>query len=256
MTWSVGDDLSRGYGVVVIGAAAGIGFATAHELALRGISVLIGDRDVEGAELAAARIRDAGGRAIAALIDVTDSASVGMGRDAMIQWNGALHGVVNSAGVQGPLGHPSHEVEVRDFEATLRVNLTAGLVIAREMIPGMLAQGYGRVVHIASIAGKEGNPNMVAYSASKAGLIGLVKAQGKEYAAAGVTVNAIAPAVIETPFLASQPPDVVRYMVDRIPMGRVGLPSEVAALAAFVVSPECSFTTGFTFDASGGRATY
>ncbi len=245
-----------GYGVLVIGAAAGIGKQTALDLASRGVAVVVADRDVEGAEHAAAEIRDAGGAAMPVRADVTDSQSIREAVSAGLAWNGALHGVVNSAGIQGPLGLPSHEVAIGDFEHTLRVNLTAGLVIAREVIPLFISQHYGRVVHVASIAGKEGNPNMVAYSASKAGMIGLVKAQGKEYATSGVTVNAVAPAVIRTPFLDSQPPEVVDYMLQRIPMGRAGSTSEVAATIAFAVSPACSFTTGFTFDVSGGRATY
>jgi NAD(P)-dependent dehydrogenase (short-subunit alcohol dehydrogenase family) len=218
--------------------------------------VLVADRDVSGAELVAEEIRADGQAARAVRVDVTDSGSVRAALASAIEWRGALHGVVNSAGVQGPLGRPSHEVEIAEFEQTLRVNLTAGLVIARELIPHFLAHNYGRVVHVASIAGKEGNPNMVAYSASKAGLIGMVKAQGKEYATTGVTVNAVAPAVIRTPFLDSQPAEVVDYMLQRIPMGRPGTPEEVAAMIAFAVSPSCSFTTGFTFDVSGGRATY
>ncbi|MDM4761997.1 SDR family NAD(P)-dependent oxidoreductase [Galbitalea sp. SE-J8] len=249
-------EFPEGYSVLVIGAAAGIGRQTALHLAERGVAVTVADRDEEGAARVAAEIRDAGGTALAALADVTDPASVRSAVLAAVDGHGDLHGVVNSAGVQGPLGRPSHEVEIDDFERTVRINLTAGLVIAREVIPFLLERGYGRVVHVASIGGKEGNPNMVAYSASKAGLIGLVKAQGKEYAQTGVTVNAVAPAVIRTPFLDSQPREVVDYMLQRIPMGRMGETSEVAATIAFAVSPACSFTTGFTFDVSGGRATY
>lgn len=245
-----------GYAILVIGAGAGIGRATACYLAEHGASVLAADRDLSGAQGTADAICAAGGDARAAYADVTEPESV---RDAVartIAAFGALHAVVNSAGVQGPLGRPSHEVEVDAFERTLRVNLTAGLVVAREAVPHMLANGYGRIAHVASIAGKEGNPHMIGYSASKAGLIGMVKAQGKEYAGTGVTVNAIAPAVIRTPFLDDQPQSVIDYMVAKIPMGRVGTTDEVAATLAFMVSRECSFTTGFTFDLSGGRATY
>jgi 2-dehydro-3-deoxy-L-rhamnonate dehydrogenase (NAD+) len=249
-------EFDQGYCVMVIGGAAGIGKQTAIHLASRGVAVLVADRDEKGAESVAEQIRVAGWVARSARVDVTEPASVRAAAEAAVSSYGAIHGIVNSAGIQGPLGHPSHEVEIDAFELTLKVNLTAGLVIAREVIPYFLAQGYGRVVHVASIAGKEGNPNMVAYSASKAGLIGMVKAQGKEYATTGVTVNAVAPAVIRTPFLDSQPAEVVEYMLQRIPMGRPGIPDEVAAIIAFAVSPACSFTTGFTFDVSGGRATY
>ena len=245
-----------GYGIVVIGGGAGIGQAAADHLAARGASITVVDRDESAAQRCAERIRAAGGKAIGLVGDVTHAPSVRAALDASIAWNGRIHALVNTAGVQGPLGRPSHEVSVEEFESTLRVNLTAGLVIARELIPHLLHHGYGRIVHLASIAGKEGNPNMVAYSASKAGLIGMVKAQGKEYAGTGITVNAIAPAVIRTRFLDGQPSEVVYYIVQKIPMGRVGTVEEVAALIAFVVSESCSFTTGFTFDLSGGRATY
>ena len=154
------------------------------------------------------------------------------------------------------MGKPSHEVSRDDFDNTIAINLTAGLLIARVFVPFLLEREYGRIVHVASIAGKEGNPNMIAYSASKAGMIGLVKAQGKEYAGTGITVNAAAPAVIHTPFLDSLPKEVVDYMVQKIPMGRVGTTDEVAETIVFAASPACSFTTGFTFDVSGGRATY
>lgn len=120
----------------------------------------------------------------------------------------------------------------------------------------MLEHGYGRIAHVASIAGKEGNPGMVAYSSTKAALIGMVKAQGKEYAEDGITINALAPAVIRTAFLDSQPEETLRYMTDKVPMRRMGTVLEAAHILAWMVSPECSFTTGFTFDLSGGRATY
>jgi NAD(P)-dependent dehydrogenase (short-subunit alcohol dehydrogenase family) len=245
-----------GYGVMVIGGGAGIGQAAAEYLAARGASVIVVDRDRSSAVATVTNIEKAGRGAIALGGDVTDAESIREAVRGAIDWNGQVHALVNTAGIQGPLGKPSHEVEIEDFERTLRVNLTAGLVIAREVIPHMLEHGYGRIAHVASIAGKEGNPNMVAYSASKAGLIGLVKSQGKEYAKTGITVNALAPAVIHTPFLDSQPKSVIDYMVEKIPMGRVGTVDETAAMLAFMISPESSFTTGFTFDLSGGRATY
>lgn len=246
----------QGYGVLVIGAGSGIGRGTSRFLAARGARVIAVDRDAAAVEATADVIRADGHDALAVTADVTQPDTLRAAIADALTWNGQVHAVVNSAGVQGPLGRPSHEVEIEEFESTVRVNLTAGLVIAREVIPHMLEHGYGRIVHVASIAGKEGNPNMVAYSASKAGLIGLVKSQGKEYAGTGVTVNAVAPAVIETEFLHGQPAEVVDYMVARIPMGRVGTIDEVAAVIAFAASEECGFTTGFTFDVSGGRATY
>lgn len=244
------------YTALVIGAGAGIGRASALGLAAQGVSVVSADLDGGAAAATAELISRNGGSALALSADVTDAWSLELAVTASVEWRGQLHSVINSAGIQGPLGRPSHEVDVSSFEQTLRINLTSGLLLARAVIPHMLERGFGRIAHVASIAGKEGNPNMAAYSASKAGLIGLVKAQGKEYAGTGITINAIAPAVIRTPFLDSQPREVVDYMVSRIPMGRVGEVDEVAAMLAFMISPACSFTTGFTFDLSGGRATY
>lgn len=248
--------LAEDYTVLVVGGAAGIGAAAAELLARQGAAVMIVDRDQGAAEQQAQRIRSSGGRARSATADVTDASAMDAAVQATVGWRGQLHALINSAGIQGPLGKPSHQVEVADFEETLRVNLTGALVITKAVLPHMLEHGYGRIAHVASIAGKEGNPNMVAYSASKAGLIGLVKTQGKEYAGTGVTVNALAPAVVRTAFLDTQPADVLDYMTAKIPMGRVGTTDEIASLLAFMVSPECSFTTGFVFDASGGRATY
>lgn len=187
---------------------------------------------------------------------MTSVASLADAFQAAVGWLGQVHAVINTAGMQGQQGAPSHLVDIDGFERTLSVNMTAAVRIAHVVIPHMLENGYGRIAHVASIAGKEGNPNMVAYSASKAGLIGIVKTQGKEYAEHGITVNAIAPAVIHTPFLDSQPQSIIDYMTAKIPMGRVGQVDEVGEMLAFMISPGCSFTTGFTFDLSGGRATY
>lgn len=244
------------YTVLVVGAGGGIGRDVAADLAAHGASIVAADRDEDAALETATLIESAGGRAVGLALDVADEQSALDAVAAARDWNGPLSALVNTAGVQGPLGKPSHEVDIADFEAALRINLTGALVLTRAVIPGFLERGYGRVAHVASIAGKEGNPNMVAYSASKAGLIGLVKAQGKEYATSGITVNAIAPAVVHTPFLDTQPQEVLDYMTAKIPMGRVGTTQEIAAMIRFMVSPECSFTTGFVFDASGGRATY
>ena len=245
------------YGVVVVGGGAGIGAATASLMARRHGAVYIIDRDVDAASRTVERLLEEQWSAASARADVTDEDSI---RDAFAEalefFGGRVDAVINTAGVQGPLGAPSHEVAVEDFTATIAINLTAALILSRVVIPHMLANSYGRIVHVASIAGKEGNPNMVAYSSSKAGLIGLVKTQGKEYAGTGITVNALAPAVIHTPFLDTQPTEVLEYMTAKIPMGRVGTVEETAEMLAFIASPACSFTTGFTFDLSGGRATY
>jgi 2-dehydro-3-deoxy-L-rhamnonate dehydrogenase (NAD+) len=150
----------------------------------------------------------------------------------------------------------AHDVDLEDFDTVYRINLRGALVASQAVLPGMLEQNYGRILHVASIAGKEGNAGMAAYSATKAGLIGLVKSMAKDYAETGITINALAPAVIQTPMVDALPQATVDYMTAKIPMRRCGTLQEVAAMIAWIVSPACSFTTGFTFDLSGGRATY
>ena len=242
--------------VVVVGAGSGIGAATSLLLARRGALVLCVDADPDAAGRTAQAARDAGGAAGSHAADVTDPPTLDAALDAAEASYGQVHAVVNSAGVQGPLGVRSHDVALEDVDRVYAVNLRGALAVSQVAVRRMLPHGYGRIVNIASIAGKEGNPGMIAYSATKAGLIGMVKAQGKEYAEDGITVNALAPAVIRTAFLDTQPDEVVRYMTDKIPMRRTGTVEEAAQLLAWMVSPECSFTTGFTFDLSGGRATY
>ena len=162
----------------------------------------------------------------------------------------------NSAGIAGKTGIKTHEVPTEDFEHVYRVNLRGSFLMCKAVVPHMLQKGYGRILLMASIAGKEGNAGMVSYSATKAGVIGLTKAIGKEYAESGITVNALAPAVIWTPIHDTIPQEQIDYMTSKIPMARCGTLQEVADMATFIVSPENSFTTGFTFDLSGGRATY
>ena len=163
--------------------------------------------------------------------------------------------LINCAGVAGR-NAPSWELPDGEFERVLAVNLMGTYYMCRAVLPGMVARGWGRVVNVASIAGKEGNPNAVAYSASKAGVIGLTKAMAKEVATSGVLVNCVTPAVIQTPLLDQVSDEHLRYMVSKIPMNRVGQPDEVAALISWLCSDECSFSTGAVFDISGGRATY
>jgi NAD(P)-dependent dehydrogenase (short-subunit alcohol dehydrogenase family) len=164
--------------------------------------------------------------------------------------------LVNCAGITGRTNIKSHETDPAEVERVFRVNFFGSYHTSKVVLPQMLAHGYGRLLHIASIAGKEGNAGMIAYSASKAAVIGMTKVQGKEVAGTGVTVNALAPAVIETPMVHALPDQQVKYMTDKIPMGRCGSLDELAAMVEFIVSPSCSFTTGFTFDLTGGRATY
>lgn len=244
------------YTVAVVGAGSGIGRAAAAFLAAQGVAVGCLDRDADAAQSCMEEIRAAGGEATAAAADVTDERSVGPALKEMERGDGRLHALVNCAGVTGRTNIPGHEVELDDFDAVYRINLRGALVLSKAVLPGMLAHGYGRLLHVASIAGKEGNAGMAAYSATKAGLIGLVKSLGKDYAGSGVTVNALAPAVIRTPLVDALPEATVKYMTDKIPMRRCGELAEAAQLIAWIVSPACSFTTGFTFDLSGGRATY
>ena len=242
------------YAVAVVGAASGIGQATARFLASQGVLVACLDAD-EKANAATAETlpRD---RAMAHVLDVTDARTIGAALDAVERSFGRLDGLVNCAGITGMTNRKAHEVDLDDFDRVYRINLRGAMALSVAVLPRLLARDYGRLLHVASIAGKEGNAGMAAYSATKAGLIGLVKSMAKDYATTGVTINALAPAVIRTPMVAALPEAQVTYMTDKIPMRRCGTLDEVARLIGWIVSPACSFTTGFTFDLSGGRATY
>ena len=237
---------------LITGGARGIGQAIARRLAADGARVAVLDLDPAAAEAAALGI---GGEAIAIAADVTRSAEVdaAVGR-VLARW-GRLDVLVNNAGVTGR-SFPIWELRDEDWARVLDVDLTAVFYCCRAAIRPMLAQGSGRIVNIASIAGKEGNPTLVPYSSAKAGVIGLTKALAKEVATRGIFVNAVAPAVIRTELLEQMEPSTVDLLVSKIPMGRVGTPEEVAALVAWLASDECSFSTGAVYDLSGGRATY
>jgi 2-dehydro-3-deoxy-L-rhamnonate dehydrogenase (NAD+) len=204
-------------GAVVVGAGGGIGSATALVLARRNASVLCLDRDLPAAERTASEITKSGGAALVRRADVTDPDSLMDAFAEAVASFGQVHAVVNCVGVQGPLGRRSHEVGLAEFDAVYEVNLRGALAVSQMALPHMIEHQYGRIAHVASIAGKEGNPNMIGYSSTKAGLIGMVKAQGKEYAEDGITINALAPAVIRTAFLDNQPSEVIEYMTERIP---------------------------------------
>jgi 2-dehydro-3-deoxy-L-rhamnonate dehydrogenase (NAD+) len=242
----------EGQTAIVTGGARGIGAAIARRLADEGAAVMIADIDQAAAEEAA---RALGGQAVAQALDVTDAASwertVTTASDA---W-GKIDALVNNAGIAGRSA-PAWELDVAEWQQVIDIDLTGVFLGCRAVIPTMVAAGSGRIVNIASIAGKEGNPNAVPYSAAKAGVIGLTKAVAKEVATKGVLVNAVAPAVIETPILEQVSEEHIRYMTSRIPMGRVGKPEEVAALVAFLCSRDLTFSTGAVYDISGGRATY
>jgi 3-oxoacyl-[acyl-carrier protein] reductase len=240
---------------IVVGGASGIGAATARLLAQRGATVVLADRNETDLMRMAETLSAEGLEVSPFAADISDATSVGK----LVDWaceQGPLAVLVNSAGVTGPLDRPTHELSIEDFDNVYNINLRGGVLLTMAVLPHMVAASYGRILHVASIAGKEGNPNMAPYNMSKAGLIGFVKGCAKEYATTGITVNAIAPAVIRSPMMDGEPPEQIEYMLGKIPMRRVGEPGEVAEVIAFAVSPACAFTTGFVFDASGGRATY
>jgi len=189
-------------------------------------------------------------------VDVTKESDVEQVINAIEEKYSTIHILINSAGITGKTNLKSHETETEDLKKVFDVNFMGSYFTSKHVLPLMLKNNYGRILHIASIAGKEGNAGMLAYSASKAAIIGMTKVQGKEYAENGITINAIAPAVIRTDLVEAMPEVQVKYMTDKIPMKRCGTLQEVADLAAFIVSKENSFTTGFTFDLSGGRAVY
>jgi 3-oxoacyl-[acyl-carrier protein] reductase len=234
---------------IVTGAARGIGLAIARRLSADGCRVVVWDRDL--APLA----RSGFVPAASDTVDVTDYGSVESAFAAATARFGKVHILVNNAGVNGPVV-PAERYPLDDFARVLAVDLTGVFHCCRAAIAHMKANGYGRVVNIASIAGKEGMPGISAYSAAKAGVIGYSKAIARELAASGVTVNCIAPAITETELFLEMTREHIDAALARIPMGRFCAPEEIAAIVAFAASPACSFTTGFVFDATGGRATY
>jgi 2-dehydro-3-deoxy-L-rhamnonate dehydrogenase (NAD+) len=234
---------------IVTGAARGIGLAIAHRLSTEGCRVAVWDRDL--APLAGSGFApDA-----ADVVDVTDYAGVERAFAAVIARFGRVHILVNNAGVNGPVV-PAERYPLEDFARVLAVDLTGVFHCCRAAIAHMKTNGYGRIVNIASIAGKEGMPGISAYSAAKAGVIGYSKAIARELAASGVTVNCVAPAITQTELFQEMTQEHIDAALARIPMGRFCAPEEIAAIVAFAASPACSFTTGFVFDATGGRATY
>jgi len=242
---------------IVTGAAEGIGFVTAQRLAAAGARVAIADIDGAAAGRAAEQIaREQGGEVgMGVAVDVSDEQTVReMVRRVRDEW-GDAEILVNNAGIVGDT-NDVQDFDIDAWDRTVAINLRGVFLCCRFALPGMQARGHGRIVNVASIAGKEGNPRMCAYSASKAGVIGFTKSLAKEVARQNILVNAIAPAAISTRLTDELPPAVLSYMVERIPMGRIGQPGEVAALIHWLCGDECSFTTGQCLDISGGRATY
>lgn len=237
---------------IVTGAARGIGLAVAGRLHAAGVGVALTDINGDAAHQQAAAL---GERGMALTVDVTDPTSVDrMTATVAAHW-GRIDILVNCAGVQGPTAAVA-DYPLAAWRQLLAVNLEGVFLCCRSVLPHMLAHRWGRIVNLASIAGKEGNPNAAAYAASKGGVIAFTKALGKEVATDGILVNCVAPALIETEMTRELPPAMRAYVLSRIPMGRAGTAAEVAALVAWLCSDECSFSTGAVYDISGGRATY
>jgi NAD(P)-dependent dehydrogenase (short-subunit alcohol dehydrogenase family) len=237
---------------IVTGAAAGIGEAIAIRLANAGATVAIADLNLSGAQRVAAALPH---RSFAIEANVADATSVARAVELVLQQTGQIDILVNNAGIAGPAAYIWEQTD-EDWQRNIAINLTGVFNFCRAVVPHMRSRSYGRIVNIASIAGKEGNPRMTPYSATKAGVIGLTKALGKEVATDGICVNAVSPAVVQTQILDQLTPEQVAYMTGKIPMRRTGKPEEIANVVHFLASSECSFVTAQCYDASGGRATY
>ena len=245
-----------GQTAVVTGAAAGIGEAVAHRLAGAGARVGVADIDLASATEVARSIAAAtNGRAFPISIDITDPASAEKAVSDVVALTGRIDVWVNNAGIAGRAA-PLWEQTDEDWQRLIAINMTGVFYCCRAVIRVMRERRYGRIVNIASIAGKEGNPNMTGYSATKAAVIAFTKSLAKEVAQEGICVNSVAPAVVRTRILNQLTEEQIQYMTQRIPMRRTGTPEEIAAVVHYLASPDCSFVTGQCHDASGGRATY
>jgi len=246
----------KGRFAVVTGGAQGIGRAIVERLLASGAAVAIWDRDEALAKKTAGEVKGQGaGKVEVVPVDVTDFASVERARDATVKAFGRIDILVNNAGIAG-MNTTTWDYPLDEWKRVLTVNLDSQFYCCKAVTPGMIAQDYGRIVNIASIAGKEGNPNASAYSASKAGVISLTKSLAKETAGKNISVNCITPAAARTAIFDQMTQQHIDFMLSKIPRARFVNVEEVAALAAFCASEDCSFTTGAVFDISGGRATY
>lgn len=241
---------------VISGGADGLGKAIGLQLALEGAKVALFDINEEKLSKTVTEFTNNGFETIGVSVDIGDENSVKNGFMTAVDKFSKIDIMVNSAGIVGPTSISILDYSTADFDSLYQVNLRGAFLMAKYGLQYMVQNQYGRMLLIASIAGKEGNPFMVGYSSTKAGVIGLVKGLGKEFATQNITVNGLAPAVIRTAMNENTAPEQLSYMTSKIPMGRLGTTEEVAAMVSFIVSPENSFSTGFIYDISGGRATY
>lgn len=241
---------------IVTGGARGIGEGIGIRIAEEGGQVVLFDVLEEDLDLAQKKLAERGLTVSTRQVDITNEDQVKQAIDEVVTRHGRLDIMVNCAGIAGPNAIKITDYKYTDFQKVVDVNLNGSFLMTKYSIPPMLANNYGRILLIASIGGKEGNPGMAGYAASKSGVIGLVKGIGKEYARTGITVNGLAPAVIATPMNLDTHPDTMKYMTDKIPMGRLGTINETAAISCWIVSREASFNTAYVFDLSGGRATF
>jgi 3-oxoacyl-[acyl-carrier protein] reductase len=249
-------DRFKNRNAIVTGGAQGIGRAIVERLAAEGAHIGILDRDIKLVQATISELASRGNSVEALPCDVTSDTGVREAFDTFTKKNGTLDVLVHSAGIVGPSGIKTDEVATEDFVKVCQINLVGSFIVTKHALTHMKRVGYGRILLIASIAGKEGNAGMACYSASKAGVIGLVKSVGKEFAETNITINGLAPATILTAMVAAMPEPQVKYMTDKIPKKRCGTIEEAAAIACWIASDEASFNTGFTFDLSGGRAVY
>lgn len=241
---------------IITGGARGIGLGIARRIAKEGGRIVLFDILKEELGLAAREFEEQGLEVATQVVDISREDEVKEAIDQVISNFGRLDIMVNSAGIVGPTSTKISEYSYEDFQKVIAINLNGAFLMTKYSLPHMVKNSYGRILLIASIGGKEGNPGMAGYAASKSGVIGLVKGVGKEYAGTGITVNGLAPAVIATPMNQDTHPDMLKYMTDKIPIGRLGTIDEATAISCWIVSREASFNTAFIFDLSGGRATF